>query len=131
MVQETGLALAASVVVDATLVRMLLVPATMTLLGEWNWWAPPAMRRLARAFRNPRGGRARGRRVPGRRRRAAGTLPSPAPSPLPEVEAADDVELPVRERPAAHVVALLAARRAGDGEPARVRQHVDRQVETP
>ncbi|ETJ32683.1 MMPL protein, partial [human gut metagenome] len=27
-------------------VRMLLVPATMTLLGRWNWWAPQPMRRL-------------------------------------------------------------------------------------
>ena len=26
--------------------RLLLVPATMTLLGEWNWWAPPPLRRL-------------------------------------------------------------------------------------
>ena len=39
-----GLALA--VLLDATVVRMLLVPATMTLLGEWNWWAPGPLRRL-------------------------------------------------------------------------------------
>jgi len=32
--------------VDATLVRMLLVPATMTLLGPANWWAPGPLRRL-------------------------------------------------------------------------------------
>ena len=32
--------------VDATLVRCLLVPATMTLLGDWNWWAPAPLRRL-------------------------------------------------------------------------------------
>jgi RND superfamily putative drug exporter len=50
MVKETGLALAASVVVDASLVRMLLVPATMTLLGEWNWWAPAPLRRLHERF---------------------------------------------------------------------------------
>jgi RND superfamily putative drug exporter len=46
VIKETGLALAVAVAVDATLVRMLLVPATMTLLGEWNWWAPPVLRRL-------------------------------------------------------------------------------------
>jgi RND superfamily putative drug exporter len=34
------------VVVDATIVRSLLVPATMKLLGEWNWWAPAPLRRL-------------------------------------------------------------------------------------
>ena len=39
-IKEFGLALAVSIVVDATLVRCLLVPATMTLLGDANWWAP-------------------------------------------------------------------------------------------
>jgi len=29
-----------AIIVDATLVRALLVPATMRLLGDWNWWAP-------------------------------------------------------------------------------------------
>jgi uncharacterized membrane protein YdfJ with MMPL/SSD domain len=33
------------VFLDATLVRALLVPATMRLLGEWNWWAPHWLRR--------------------------------------------------------------------------------------
>ncbi|GAB3589052.1 MMPL family transporter [Angustibacter peucedani] len=46
VVKQTGVALTAAVAVDATLVRMLLVPATMTLLGEWNWWAPRPLRRL-------------------------------------------------------------------------------------
>jgi putative drug exporter of the RND superfamily len=45
VIKETGVALAFAVAVDATLVRMLLVPATMTLLGRWNWWAPPPLRR--------------------------------------------------------------------------------------
>ena len=45
-IKEMGLALALTVLVDATLVRCLLVPATMTLLGEWNWWAPGPLRRL-------------------------------------------------------------------------------------
>jgi RND superfamily putative drug exporter len=46
VIKEVGVALAVAVAIDATLVRMLLVPATMTLLGEWNWWAPGPLRRL-------------------------------------------------------------------------------------
>ncbi|KQX66728.1 MMPL family transporter [Angustibacter sp. Root456] len=49
-VKQTGVALMTAVMVDATLVRMLLVPATMTLLGEWNWWAPHPLRRLHDRF---------------------------------------------------------------------------------
>lgn len=45
-VKEIGLALAVIVALDASLVRILLVPASMTLLGEWNWWAPWWLRRL-------------------------------------------------------------------------------------
>jgi putative drug exporter of the RND superfamily len=45
-----GLALAIAVAVDATLVRCILVPATMTLLGRANWWAPGPLRRLHRRF---------------------------------------------------------------------------------
>jgi RND superfamily putative drug exporter len=45
-IKEIGLALAVAVLVDATLVRMLLVPATMTLFGERNWWAPRWLKRL-------------------------------------------------------------------------------------
>lgn len=50
VVKQTGVALATAVAIDATLVRMLLVPATMTLLGEWNWWAPAPLRRLHARF---------------------------------------------------------------------------------
>ncbi|TKV57292.1 MMPL family transporter [Nakamurella flava] len=46
VIKQTGVALAVAVAVDATVVRCLLVPATMTLLGEWNWWAPAPLRRL-------------------------------------------------------------------------------------
>jgi putative drug exporter of the RND superfamily len=45
-IKQLGLALATAVVVDATVVRCLLVPATMTLLGDRNWWAPAWLRRL-------------------------------------------------------------------------------------
>ena len=49
-IKEMGLALAIAVAVDATIVRCLLVPATMTLLGEANWWAPAPLRRLYDRF---------------------------------------------------------------------------------
>jgi RND superfamily putative drug exporter len=45
-IKEVGLGMAIAVVLDATVVRVLLVPATMQLMGRWNWWAPPSLRRL-------------------------------------------------------------------------------------
>jgi RND superfamily putative drug exporter len=45
-IEQIGVGLAVAVLVDATVVRILLVPATMTLLGRWNWWAPAPLRRL-------------------------------------------------------------------------------------
>jgi RND superfamily putative drug exporter len=50
IIKEMGVALVAAVAIDATLVRMLLVPATMTLLGRFNWWAPGPLRRLHARF---------------------------------------------------------------------------------
>jgi len=41
-----GLGLTLAVLVDATLVRMVLLPASMHLLGRWNWWAPKPLARL-------------------------------------------------------------------------------------
>ena len=40
VIKEVGLGLAVAVLIDATLIRALLVPATMRLLGRWNWWLP-------------------------------------------------------------------------------------------
>jgi putative drug exporter of the RND superfamily len=45
-IKEVGLGMAIAVALDATVVRTLLVPATMKLMGRWNWWAPTWMRRL-------------------------------------------------------------------------------------
>lgn len=45
-IKELGFALAVAVFIDATVVRMLLVPATLTLLDRANWWAPAPLRRL-------------------------------------------------------------------------------------
>jgi len=47
-IQELGLGLAVAVLLDATIVRSVLLPATMTLLGDWNWWLPPFLRWLPR-----------------------------------------------------------------------------------
>ncbi len=40
VIQAVGVGIGVAVVVDATIVRALLVPATMRLLGRWNWWRP-------------------------------------------------------------------------------------------
>ena len=40
-----GIGMLVALLIDATVVRSLLVPATMKLLGNWNWWAPAGMRR--------------------------------------------------------------------------------------
>ncbi|MGZ4242964.1 MAG: MMPL family transporter [Solirubrobacteraceae bacterium] len=45
-IQEIGVAVATGVLLDAFIVRSLLVPSLMALLGRWNWWAPPVLRRL-------------------------------------------------------------------------------------
>ncbi len=45
-----GVGLSLAILVDATVVRTLLVPATMRLLGRWNWWAPAPLRRLHEAI---------------------------------------------------------------------------------
>jgi RND superfamily putative drug exporter len=44
--KEVGFGQAAAVAIDASIVRALLVPALMRLLGDWNWWAPRPLRRL-------------------------------------------------------------------------------------
>jgi RND superfamily putative drug exporter len=46
MLKELGVGLAVAVFVDATIVRAVLLPATMKLLGDWNWYLPRALRWL-------------------------------------------------------------------------------------
>jgi RND superfamily putative drug exporter len=48
IIRELGLGLAVAVFVDATVIRCVLLPATMRLLGEWNWYLPPFLRWLPR-----------------------------------------------------------------------------------
>jgi RND superfamily putative drug exporter len=45
-IKEFGVGTALAVLIDATIIRALLVPALMEMLGKWNWWAPEWMRRL-------------------------------------------------------------------------------------
>lgn len=46
LVKELGFALAVAIVIDATVVRMVIVPATMRLVDDWNWWLPDPLARL-------------------------------------------------------------------------------------
>jgi RND superfamily putative drug exporter len=46
--QEFGIGLSAAILLDATVVRAVLVPAVMKLLGDWNWYLPARLRRLLR-----------------------------------------------------------------------------------
>ena len=45
-VQEIGVGLAVAIALDATLVRLVLVPASMQLMGRWNWWVPAWLDRI-------------------------------------------------------------------------------------
>jgi uncharacterized membrane protein YdfJ with MMPL/SSD domain len=45
-IKELGLGTALAVLIDATIIRALLVPSLMELLGKWNWWAPRPLQRL-------------------------------------------------------------------------------------
>jgi uncharacterized membrane protein YdfJ with MMPL/SSD domain len=45
-IKENGVGTALAVLIDASIVRALLVPSLMELLGKWNWWAPKPLRRL-------------------------------------------------------------------------------------
>jgi len=53
MVKEMGIGMGIAIVMDATVIRALLVPATMRLLGDWNWWAPGPLKRLWERLRVP------------------------------------------------------------------------------
>jgi RND superfamily putative drug exporter len=46
VVKMLGVGMAVAILLDATVIRMVLVPATMSLLGRWNWWVPAALDRI-------------------------------------------------------------------------------------
>jgi RND superfamily putative drug exporter len=39
-VKQLGIGIAAAIAIDATVIRLMVVPSLMTMLGHWNWWAP-------------------------------------------------------------------------------------------
>jgi RND superfamily putative drug exporter len=51
IIKAVGIGIGIAVIVDATVVRALLVPATMRLMGRWNWWLPAPIARLRRSLR--------------------------------------------------------------------------------
>ncbi|HET6404698.1 MAG TPA: MMPL family transporter, partial [Candidatus Thermoplasmatota archaeon] len=52
IIKAIGLGLALAILIDATIVRALIVPSTMRLMGDLNWWAPAWMRKLLRPMRH-------------------------------------------------------------------------------
>ena len=85
-IKQLGVGLAIAVIVDATVVRTLLVPTTMKLLGERNWWAPAPLRRFHDRFGLHEAPSAPAAPAP------AGP-PSPVPALTPVVDAEDRVEV--------------------------------------
>jgi uncharacterized membrane protein YdfJ with MMPL/SSD domain len=65
-IKELGLGAALAVLIDASIVRALLVPSLMALLGRWNWWAPAPLRRLHDRIDLREGGTAGGAPEPSR-----------------------------------------------------------------
>src|SRR5437763_16384302 len=51
--QEFGMGLAVAIFLDATIVRALLVPSLMALMGRWNWWLPERVARVVRVPESP------------------------------------------------------------------------------
>jgi uncharacterized membrane protein YdfJ with MMPL/SSD domain len=52
--KQLGVGAALTVAIDASVIRALLVPALMALMGDWNWWAPAPLRRLHQRLRSGR-----------------------------------------------------------------------------
>jgi uncharacterized membrane protein YdfJ with MMPL/SSD domain len=51
--KEMGVGLAVAILIDATIIRGVLLPASMKLLGDWNWWLPKSLEWLPRTSREP------------------------------------------------------------------------------
>jgi putative drug exporter of the RND superfamily len=51
--KQFGIGLAAGIIFDATVIRALLVPAIMRLMGRWNWWLPASLARVLRTRLSP------------------------------------------------------------------------------
>ncbi len=59
IIQQIGLGLALAVFVDATIIRLVALPAAMQLMGRWNWWSPAVRRRERAAASAPSEAQAR------------------------------------------------------------------------
>jgi MMPL family len=68
-IKQMGVGLAVAVLLDATLIRGVLLPAAMKLLGDWNWYLPRWLEWLPRATDRGAGAGRGDSRVPGRARR--------------------------------------------------------------
>ncbi|HEY8684704.1 MAG TPA: MMPL family transporter, partial [Chloroflexota bacterium] len=51
VIKEIGIGLAIGVLIDSTIVRVIMVPATMRLMGHWNWWMPSWLKRIVPEIR--------------------------------------------------------------------------------
>ena len=51
--KQMGVGLAVAILIDATIVRAVLLPATMKLLGKWNWYLPKSLNWLPRVSHEP------------------------------------------------------------------------------
>jgi RND superfamily putative drug exporter len=80
-VQMIGLGLAAAIAIDATVVRMILVPATMTLMGRANWWLPGWLDRV----------------LPHISLENDAVVPQRSPARVPEQASSDELSSPMRE----------------------------------
>jgi MMPL family len=110
--QMFGLGLSVAILLDATIVRAILVPATMKLMGDWNWYLPERLARLMRLEKPPHAA------VPVSSEAAPGALPlqaetSPLPSEAAPVEPSSIAEQGEVLDAAALVAATEAALAAG------------------
>ncbi len=107
--RQLGLGLAVAVLVDATIVRCVLLPATMRLLGDWNWWLPSFLRWLPRiTIEGAAAGPAAGcpvsnASVPPDASLTPNALDGPNGSPVPNVSRAADASLATNAPFAANV----------------------------
>jgi uncharacterized membrane protein YdfJ with MMPL/SSD domain len=76
IIKEFGIGLSIAILLDATIVRLVIVPATMVLLGEWNWWLPRWLQWLPRVDLPDE--RAGATAPPGRPARGSSAEPAPA-----------------------------------------------------
>jgi RND superfamily putative drug exporter len=51
--QELGIGLAIGIIIDATIIRALLLPSSMVLFGRWNWWLPKPIAAVLRTKASP------------------------------------------------------------------------------